>query len=142
MAGKITGIEVAYAIAADNVNPDNGLNEVPMFRILVYGDKPGECKLPTGAAGETFLGTNANDQRLQDQRMGGGGPQAGKHLAVMRSGSSYVKLTEDCPKAGTKLTFVAGGFAKPASSTDPVIGIAEQAGKAGEYISFWIAPQY
>lgn len=138
MAGKITGLEIAYAIAADNVNPDNGLNEVPMFRVLVYGSKQGECKIATGAADEVFLGVNANDQRLQDQRMGGGGSQAGKHLAVMRTGIAMAKLTVDCPKQGTKLTLVAGGFMKPATGTEQVIGIAESAGKAGEFIPFWI----
>lgn len=133
MAGQFTRLQKSYRIDAANVNPDTGLNEIPLYTIVEHSGED-TCKI--AGANAIPLGVADNDERVADA-LRDGGSQAGRQIAIKLEGIASVKL------AGTvavtdRVYVVAGGKGDSVNNapagTYNVLGFAEKSGVAGDVI--------
>lgn len=133
MAGKYTGLQKAYSIYTENINPDTGKNEIPMYRGVVLASEH-SCMLPL-SDNMTPLGVVANDERLDDP-IRAGGSQANRNIAVQLSGITEIEMDTNV-SAGDRVILGAGGKGKalPAEpGTYEVLGFAEKQGVRGDVV--------
>lgn len=137
MAGMFTGLQKSYKIDATNLNPDTNLNEIPMYRGVVFSSE-NVCKLPT-ADNLVPLGVVDNDERLATA-LSDGGSQAGRQIAVQLNGISMLQLGGTVAEGERVYLGIGGkGLQVPTTANATpinynVIGFAEKSGGIGDVV--------
>ncbi|MEK5060943.1 MULTISPECIES: hypothetical protein [unclassified Paenibacillus] len=133
MAGQFTRLQKSYRIDPNNVNPDTGKNEIPLYRIVEHS---GEDLTKISGANAIPLGVADNDERLDDP-LRDGGSQAGRQIAIKLEGIALVTL-DGTVSVTDRIYAVAGGKGDSVDNAPAgiynVLGFAEKGGVAGDVI--------